>query len=269
MAIDLLKRKLAPLLPEAWALIDAEATRVLRDSLAGRKVVDFEGPHGWKFAAVNTGRVDIFKTPPMADVSAGIRRVMPLVELRTPIRLDIMELDSVARGANDADLSPIVRAAEQVARAEDMAIFHGYPAAGIVGVVEASPHPKVRVSAARDFPRAVVEAKDRLRDAGVNGPFALVLGGKAYDDLFASTEEGYPLVKRIRGSIVEGPIVRALAIDGAVLMSVRGGDYALTIGQDWSLGFADRDRSTVELFLTETFTFRILDRTAAVHLTYG
>jgi uncharacterized linocin/CFP29 family protein len=46
--MDLLKRSLAPILPEAWALIDEEAKRVLQLRLAARRVVDFRGPFGGK-----------------------------------------------------------------------------------------------------------------------------------------------------------------------------------------------------------------------------
>ena len=58
MSRDLLKRDLAPITPDALAAVDAEATRVLKLNLAGRRLVDFKGPHGWQLAAVNTGRLD-------------------------------------------------------------------------------------------------------------------------------------------------------------------------------------------------------------------
>ena len=51
-----LKRELAPISTAAWKQIDAEATRVLKLKLAGRKLVDFDGPLGPTAAAVNTGR---------------------------------------------------------------------------------------------------------------------------------------------------------------------------------------------------------------------
>ena len=263
---DLLKRGLAPILPEAWALIDDEARRVLRLGLAGRKVVDFEGPHGWRYAALSTGRVQPLEGEPVAGVSAGLRRVQPLVELRTSIRLAIMELDSVARGAEDPDLEPVRHAAEAIARAEDAAIFNGYAAAGIQGILQVSPHTPVPVAGPADWPHAVVTAKEVLRAAGVGGPYALVLGTQPYDALFAAAEDGYPIVKRIERTIIDGPIVRAAAITGGVLMSVRGGDYVLSVGQDFSIGFADRDRGTVELYVTESFTFRVLEPAAAVYL---
>jgi len=263
-AMDLLKRKLAPVLPEAWKLIDDEAARVLRLHLAGRKLVDFQGPHGWKFAAVNTGRLDLLERGADPDVNIGVRRVQPLIEVRLPIHLSIMELDSVARGAENPELTPVVKAAEKAARVEDDAIFNGLGSAHIAGIIPSSPHaPLPMPSDPRQLPREILRAKEILRRAGINGPYALVLGADAYEKVFAAAEEGYPLAKRIE-QLVDHPIVRASAVKGGVLLSLRGGDYELVVGQDLSIGYAFHEKHQVELYLTESFTFRILEPAAAV-----
>jgi uncharacterized linocin/CFP29 family protein len=265
--MDLLKRDLAPVLTEAWAQIDVEARRVLELHLAGRKVVDFSGPHGWTFGGVNTGRLEFIEKGPVAGVSTAVREVQPLVELRSPFKMKILELDYTARGANDLDLDPIIAAAERVARAEDSAIFHGFGAGRITGIVEASPHTPIPVNSTLDWPRAVARAKEVLRAAGVNGPYALALGMKSYGELSADAEDGYPLRRRIEGGVIDGPLVWAPALEGgAVLVSTRGGDYELTVGQDLSIGYAAHDREDVELYITESFTFRILEEKAAIFL---
>lgn len=265
--MNLLKREIAPILPEAWRAIDAEAARVLRLNLAARKLVDFSGPHGWTFAAVNTGRLSALEAGPVPEVNAGLRTVQPLIEIRVPITLDVAELDAAARGAQDLDLSAVVRAAESIARAEDSAIFHGYAAGLIAGIIDKSPHEAPIVAGAADWPLAVVRAKEMLGAAGVDGPYALALGIRAYDELAAASED-YPLRKRVE-PLVDGGLVRASAVDGAVLVSTRGGDYELTVGQDLSIGYAHHGRGTVELFLTESFTFRVLEPSAAVHIRRG
>lgn len=264
--MDLLKRELAPILPEAWEVIDMEARRVLRLHLAGRKLVDFSGPHGWKLAAVNTGRLELLKDEPAPDVCVGVRIAQPLIELRTPMRLSIMDLDSVARGATDPDLGAVVRAAENTARVEDGAIFNGYADGHIEGIIPKSPHSAISVREPNDWPRAIVQAKEVLRSAGISGPYALALGPSAYDELFAASEDGYPISKRIEGKLIEGPLVWAPAIDCAVLLSVRGNDFELTVGQDLSIGYAFHDKREVELYLTESFTFRVLEPAAAICL---
>ncbi len=264
--MNLLKRELAPILPEAFAAIDAEAKRVLKLSLAGRKLVDFRGPFGWKYAAVNTGHLKVLGDSGIADVAVGVRDVKPLAELRTPIVLQIMDLDTVARGADDPDLRNVVNAAEAIARAEDSAIFNGYAPAGIQGIIPASPHAPVAVGDITHWPQAIVTAKEMLRGAGIGGPYALALGRAAYDELTAGSEDGYPLKKRVERTLIDGPLVWAPSVEGAVLLSVRGGDYELTVGQDLSVGYAYHDKTTVELYLTESFTFRVLEPAAAVLL---
>jgi uncharacterized linocin/CFP29 family protein len=267
VSVDLLKRELAPVLPEAFAAVDAEAARVLKLNLAGRKIVDFRGPHGWQLAAVNTGRLQILPDGPDPDLNIGIRSVQPLVELRVPIRLPIMDLDTVARGASNPDLGPVVRAAEKVAHAEDAAIFNGFAPAGIVGIIPASPHPPHPLPAdVTALPRTILAARETLRQAGVSGPYALVLDAERYAQVLAAAEDGYPLAKRITQQVLDGPLVRAAAIEGGVLLSLRGGDYELTVGQDLSIGYAHHDKHMVELYLTESFTFRVLEPAAAVAL---
>jgi hypothetical protein len=171
--MDLLKRKLAPISESAWQQIDDEAKRVLKLNLAGRKLVDFSGPHGWGLAGVNTGRLTHIQDAPVQQVGHAIRDVRPLVELRAQIVLDTMELDYAARGAKDLDLEPLVTAAEHIARAEDNAIFHGFKPGGITGIVEASPHAPIEVQHSVEWPRAISAAKEVLRRAGIDGPYAL------------------------------------------------------------------------------------------------
>jgi uncharacterized linocin/CFP29 family protein len=264
--LDLLKRDLAPVLDEAWQLVDEEARRVLELLLAGRRLVDFSGPHGFGLAAVNTGQLDLAEWQPVGEVYAGMRRVQPLLELRTPIRIRQMELDSIGRGVRNPDLRAVAQAAERMARAEDTAIFNGLPEAGITGMLQASPHEPVRVEDVADFPRAIRGAMTTLVRAGINGPYAVALGADSYDEVFAAVEAGYPVVKQIALQVLDAPIVRARVIQGGAVVSMRGGDYELTVGQDLSVGYAAHDREEVELFLSESFTFRVLEPEAAVRL---
>jgi uncharacterized linocin/CFP29 family protein len=262
--MDLLKRDFAPITPEAWEQIDAEAKRVLLMHLAGRKLVDVDGPHGWKHAAVNLGTLDIKKEPGLG-VPWGVRRVMPLIELRQPFELSLMDLDTASRGAV-LDLAEVVKAAEAVAHAEEEAIFNGFKAGGIEGIIPSTSHRSIGIPADyAAYPSVVVEAAEILRQAGVNGPYALALGPQCYNGLAQAAEDGYPIHERLH-RIMDGPIVWAPKIDGAVMLSARGGDFQLTVGQDLAIGYEAHDKNRVRLYLTESFSFRVLDRAAAVHL---
>lgn len=264
--MSILRRELAPVTPESWKEIEAAAAGKLKLDLAGRKLVDVRGPYGWEYGAVNLGRLDLDGKKSRDGVQWGMRRVLPLVELRVPFLLEIMELDYGARGAEDVDLDPVTKAAEAVARFEDHAIFNGMPQAGIEGILGATPHKPVTVSSAAGYTGATVEACEILRDSGVEGPYALALGTNAFKDLARATDDGYPVRKNIEKQILNGPIIHAPALEGGLVTSIRGGDYALTVGQDLSIGYAAHDKEKVELYITESFMFRVLEPQAAVPL---
>jgi uncharacterized linocin/CFP29 family protein len=273
---DHLRRDLAPISDAAWAAIDEEASRTLRHFLAARPLVDFAGPHGWAYSAASLGRVEPAATTGSATgaalvsgVEAGLRRVRPLVELRTPFTLERSELDAVDRGSVDPDLDPLIEAARRAAEAEDKAVFYGAPALELVGMVEASPHSPLPISDNyNEYPRTVARAVAALRAAGVGGPYGIALGPRCHTGVIESTEHGgYPVLEHIR-LILGGPIVWAPAVDGAVVVSLRGGDYVLDVGQDLSIGYLEHTRTTVELYLEESFTFRVVEPKAAVALRY-
>lgn len=262
--MDLLKRNHAPITPEAWKQIDAEAKRVLRLNLAGRKLVDFDGPHGWQYSAVNTGHLTI-RTDGGLGVPWGVRGVVPLIEIRVPFELPMMELDNASRGAV-LDLPAVVSAAEKAAHAEDTAIFNGFKVGGIEGIIPSSPHPAITIpDDYADYPSIVVDAVETLRRGGINGPYALALGPGCYAGLAQAAEDGYPIRERVE-HFLDGPMVLAPKVDGAVLLSHRGGDFQLSVGQDLSIGYAGHDNDRVHLYLTESFVFRVLERGAAVYL---
>jgi len=267
--VNNLRRELAPISSAGWAAIDDEARRVLKLKLAGRKLVDFKGPLGPESAAVNTGRLAAIKGGPVAGVDAARREVLPLVQLTTPFELSRAELDAIERGAEDADLDALVEAATRIAHAEDTAVFHGYAAGGIRGMSDASPHAALTI--AQDYltyPKNVAEALRLLRVAGVDGPYAIALGPRCYTGLMQATGDGgYPALQVVK-RIVDGPIVWAPAVNGAIVLSTRGDDFELTVGRDLSIGYLSHTDAAVKLYFTETMTFRVLTPEASVALVY-
>lgn len=265
---DLL-RDLAPISSAAWAEIEREARRTLKLTLAGRKLVDFAGPLGWEASAVGKGRVETAAEPPRDGVEASLRHVQPLVELRVPFELSRRELETVGRGSGDADLAPVVKAAREMAMAEDGAIFHGYQAGGIEGIGPAAdPATLTLTDDFARYPIVVAEALSTLRHASVAGPYGIALGPRCYTGLTETTTSGgYRVFDHVH-RLLDGPLVWAPGVDGAVIVSMRGGDFELTVGQDLSIGYLDHTAQTVRLYLQESFTFRVLAAEAAVPLSY-
>jgi uncharacterized linocin/CFP29 family protein len=262
-----LLRPLAPISDSAWDLLDEEARERLTSALAARKLVDFSGPHGWKHSSRNLGRTDPVVAAPCSGVSALQRRVLPLVELRAPFEVSLAEMRDFDRGADDADLAELDKAAHQIAVAENIAVFHGWKDASITGIAEASPHQVLELGNVADgYPRPVAGAVERLLHSGISGPYALALGGEQYQRVVETAEHGgYPLLEHLR-KIIEGPLVWAPGVKGAVVISLRGGDFLFESGQDLSIGYDSHDSEVVRLYLVESFTFHVATPEAAVPL---
>lgn len=263
-------RDRAPITEAGWQEIEKEARRTLRALLAARRIVDFRGPLGWGASDVELGRADPIDSPPAAEtVEARLRRIQPLVELRVPFEVSRAELDAIDRGARDPDLDAVIAAARRIALAEDRAIFHGYRAAQITGICEAAAGASIPLGTSHaDYPGAVSAALTRLRDEGVGGPYAVVLNEQLYRDLAARTDSGYPILNHVQ-RLVDGDIIWATGLERGLVLSLRGGDFELSVGQDFSIGYLDHDVEKVRLYIEESFTFLALTGQAAVPLAGG
>jgi uncharacterized linocin/CFP29 family protein len=263
-----LHRELAPVSDEAWSQIEAEAGRTLKRHMAARRVVDVHGPAGEQLAAVGTGRLTPID-PPGTGVLSHRREAAALVQLRVPFALNREQIDNVARGAQDSDWQPVKDAARQLAFAEDRAVFDGYPAGGIGGIGPASSNSSLPLPAdARSYPDAISKALSELRVAGVNGPYAVVLSADAYTMVSETSDHGYPVIEHLK-RLATGDIVWAPAISGAFVLTTRGGDFDLQLGQDVSIGYLSHTDTEVRLYLQETMTFLVYTSEAAVALSAG
>jgi len=261
-----LHRELAPISDAAWSQIEDETSRTIKRYLAGRRVVDVQGPSGVATSAIGTGHLRNVAAPG-DGILARQREAKALVELRVPFELDRQQIDDVERGADDSDWQPAKDAARLLAFAEDRAIFQGYAAGGISGIREGTSNPVMPLPAdIRGYPDAIAQALSQLRLVGVNGPYSVLLSANAYTGLSETSDHGYPVLEHVK-RLVDGQIIWAPAISGAFVLTTRGGDFGLYIGEDVSIGYLSHDDETVRLYLEETFTFLLLTTEASVALT--
>ena len=83
-----------------------------------------------------------------------------------------------------------------------------------------------------------------------------------------------PVVHRLPAELLRRPVQVVVvgcggsgsAIAGGLVLSTRGGDFDLRLGQDMSIGYLGHNDGTVRLYLQETFTFLLLTTEAAVAL---
>lgn len=202
----------------------------------------------------------------------GLREVQPLIEVRVPFRVARQDVDDVERGSLDSDWQPVKDAAQQIAYAEDRAIFDGLAPAQIEGIRPSSSNNPVSIPAdVRELPDAVAQAISALRLAGVSGPYHLLLSADVYTAVAESNDQGYPVLRHVEEILARGGehggVIWAPAIAGGLLISSRGGDYELNLGMDLSIGYSSHDSEHIELYLIESFTARALTAEASVPLT--
>ncbi len=205
------------------------------------------------------------RPPPGSTASTpGGAGCSPLVELRAPFTVARDELRDGDRGADDVDLGDLDRAARQIAEAENAVVFHG-SGDGTDGIVPASPHPPIELGPdPSSYASAVARAVDVLKRNGLAGPYGLALSREQWTHVVETAEHGgYPLFEHL-ALILGGPIVWAPGVQGAVVLSLRGGDFLLEVGQDLSIGYERHDADVVELYLEESLSFRSVTPEAAV-----
>lgn len=117
----------------------------------------------------------------------------------------------------------------------------------------------------RKYPEAFAQALSQLRLVGVNGPYSILLSADAYTELAETSDYGYPVLEHVK-RLVEGKIIWAPAIDGAFVVTTRGGDLDFYVGQDASIGYLSHTDTRVRLYLQETFTFLYLTSESCVAL---
>ncbi len=261
--MSLLRKEYAPVSGAAWDEIASLAKATLTANLSARKFSDVEGPKGVDYACVSLGRLDIPSGQKKDGVQYGVNKVLPLVEARVNFSLNIWELDNIERGAKDIQFDALTEAARKMAAFEETAVFNGFKSGGIVGLNQIAAKDRIAMALDKDsIVEALSEAQGRMRKEGIKTGANLVVSPALWKFL-AHVVPGGALGDIVKEQI-KGDIIYSEAVDGAVMVADREGDLELTIGQDFAVGYHSHDSEKVNLFLTESFTFRVITPEAVV-----
>lgn len=261
--MNILKKSIAPITDKAWEEITDRTKQILRTYLTARKFVDIEGPTGLEQGGISTGRLIVPENQSAEGVNYGIREMLPFVEIRKPFELDLWELDNIERGAKDVDLTPLEEAAKEIAFFEEKVIYEGFEPIKIIGLEQASENPSVNIPKNTNaFLKELGKQIIHLSQNGVEGPYSLVITSAEWLEL-VKLSEGYPIQKQLT-EILGGKLIINHSNKHSFLVSERGGDYELIQGQDITLGYDTHDTQNVKLYLTASFTFRVLSPEAVV-----
>lgn len=258
--MSMFERKFAPVSSTALSEIDAQAARTLRALLSSRNFADVKGPMGWDFSAVSAGRLR--GLPDRGDgICAGVREVSPLVESRVNFEICLFELQCVDRGAKDPDLTAVERAAKAAAEFEENVVYDGCESAGIKGLLQSCANKPADVPTANpdEFIAAIagVVRNMKVRDS-ICGPYALAGGAKLRASL-GKIVHGRTLLDILKDAAGIAEFICTPLRDEVFLVSMRGGDFELTLGADYTVGYAGAGEKLLKFFLTESFTFRVLE----------
>lgn len=258
--MDFLKRNLAPLSAAAWNEVDKRAKLVLKSLLSVRKFANVKGPYGISTGAVNTGRLIIHKE---GDVRYGTYDVRPLVETRINFVMGRWELDNIERGAKDINYDALDTAVKQAAYFEEKAVFHGLPDAKIEGLLNSTSHEKIEFGTnSEEVLKNIAKAVLMLEDSYAEKPYSLIMGEQKWIQI-NSYRDDYNFSKKL-AELVPGGVFISRVIDEAVMVPFDDENIEFSIGEDFAVGYQEDDEKTVKLFITESFTFRVLDKSLVV-----
>lgn len=262
--MDILKKELAPLTTEAWDEIESRAKEVLLSQLSARKAIHVKGPYGWNYTVIPEGRLNPVKED--EDFCVGIFEVKPLLESKIYFKLSKREMDLLSRGAKDIDLTPLEEAVKKAALFEERVLYKGFEAANIQGLEEASSHEELPFgNNNEEIIHSISQGMIILKNAFVNSPYTLIAGKEAWIKINVETD-GYPLKKQIE-NLTGKSVIYSEIVDGALLLPYDNENLEMTLGNDFSIGYESSDEKTVQLFISESFTFRIIDSKLIVKYT--
>jgi uncharacterized linocin/CFP29 family protein len=109
---------------------------------------------------------------------------------------------------------------------------------------------------------SVSHALIQFASSAVEGPYSLIVGHHRWAQL-ATYVHGYPLRRHLK-SLLGGKIILSPYIEETILVSERGGDFQLTLGQDLTIGYLSHNADHVRLYFTESFAFQVFDPTAYI-----
>lgn len=252
MAADYLGRAEAPVSAAIWGQLDSTMIGAASSQLAGRRLVEIEGPYGLGLKAV-----------PLADCAGadGISRspVVPVNLISEAFTLSRRDLAAADREQLIPDLAPVACAAMAVAEKEDTILFNGI--AETAGLLSAQGSPTLALSK-WDKPGTaadqLISAVTKLDDAGFHGPYRLGLAPARYNLLLRRYPQADGTELEHARTITGGGVFKVPVLKKGGVLLAAGRQYAaIAIGQDMSIGFNGPVGDAYEFRITESLALLV------------
>jgi len=247
-----LGREDAPISAETWKRLDATMIEAAKSQLAGRRLLETEGPFGFGLKVV-----------PLSDceIEEGITSC-PFIPVNLVTSSFFLNKRDLAAGEKDQfllDLDPVASAAMACATKEDNIIFYGVQETpGLMGAegsgsLVLSKWDKVGTAADQ-----IISAVTLLDDAGFHGPYCMGLAPAQYNLLLRRYPQGDGTELDHIRTILGGDVVKAPVLKKGGVLLASGRQYSsIVIGQDMSIGFNGPAGDAFEFSISESLALLI------------
>jgi len=245
-----LMRDAAPCSGEVWAKIDQIVVKVLKAMLVGRRFVEMVGPLGW---GVEQAPRFGFTSENGAQVAAEAAEYVSLAELRQEFVLRAKHLAMADQTPFSLDLGAVAIAATNLAKDED---------GRVIGALLAEPG--TRSSELGDWDtlggpfKAIVAAIAKMRSAGFDHPYAVILRPEMYARLASLMQHGRRELDMVERVVGAGVLQSANMPDEQVLLVSPGAwNFDLVVGQDAVTAYLGNEGLDHRFRIFETLAMRI------------
>lgn len=246
-----LSREDASIDADTWSFLDSTMVEAARTILAGRRILDIEGPYGLGLKAIPL--VDC------QDEGGLINSPVVLITLvQQTFQMGKRDLAAYERDKLPLNLDGVASAAIACARLEDTLVFQGV--SGYGGLLTTDDAAELKLSSWNSVGKAaddLIKAVTELDDAGFHGPYSLALSPARYNLLYRRYPQGGTELAHLR-EIVESGIVKApILAKGGVLVATGKQFASIVIGQDMTVGFIGPVGSNLEFSISESLALMV------------
>jgi uncharacterized linocin/CFP29 family protein len=259
-----LPREDAPISGRTWHALDQAVVSSAKSQLAGRRVLEIEGPLGFGFRAMEMGEHTTEGEGRFEEARATMTapRLAAIPLLQASFTLPIRDVAAAEEGRAVLDCGPAAKAAVAVARLEEQLVFHGSKALGAAGLMTASGSQRTKLG---DWSKVgqpmedLIKAVGTLDAAGFPGPYAAALAPGLYGELFRLYEESNVTQLQHVGQLLTAGVVKAPALtSGGVVVTAVKEFASILLAQDMIAAYVGPSGASYEFVVMESLVPRIV-----------
>ncbi|KMQ53035.1 Bacteriocin [Chitinispirillum alkaliphilum] len=256
---EYLNRDDAPFGDEVWDTIDKTVVSVASNAMAGRKLLNVEGPYGLGMKSVSL-RDELIEGDE-DELSVWSSRSIPLAMISSSFKIDGRDLGHYTRDGVLFDMREVVSSTLECARKEDELIFKGSEALGVKGLMNTPGALSSELKPWRnigDPAESIALAVEKLDKAGFQGPYSMALAPSLYNRLFRRYPGEEVLeIEHLSALVSDGIFKSSVLSEGGVLVASGAMYGSVVLGQDLLTAFEGPSGRSYVFVLSESVALRV------------